>query len=72
MEWELVMNLRNSVEVIVKDVNGNEYHVTLVKYQNGHYYFMGKWMDIVRAKGYKRDDEISLLWDKSNEVFYII
>ncbi|CAL9248200.1 unnamed protein product [Arabidopsis halleri] len=72
MEWELIMNLKNSVEVIVKDVNGNEYHVTLIQYQNGDYCFVGKWMDIVRAKGYKKDDVISLLWDKTNEIFYII
>lgn len=72
MEWELIQNLKNSVEVIVKDVRGIAYHVTLIKYNNGDYYFLDKWKDIVRAKGLKLNDEITFWWDSLTENFYIM
>ncbi|CAH8390587.1 unnamed protein product [Eruca vesicaria subsp. sativa] len=72
MEWGLVENLEKSVEVIVKDVKGTDYHVTLVKYQNGSYNFVDKWNDIVKAKGLKEGDQITLMWDKDAEIFYIM
>ncbi|CAH8306690.1 unnamed protein product [Eruca vesicaria subsp. sativa] len=72
MEWGLVENLEKSVEVIVRDVNGTDYHVTLMKYQSGDYFFVDTWNDIVKAKGFKLGDQITLTWDKDAEIFYIM
>ncbi|XP_010500793.1 PREDICTED: putative B3 domain-containing protein At1g51970 [Camelina sativa] len=68
----LVESLGNGVEVklhiIEEGHESDDYTLTLVK-GNGSYMLTGGWYTIARAKGYKPNDEIGLMWDKWSRRF---
>ncbi|KFK35714.1 hypothetical protein AALP_AA4G027700 [Arabis alpina] len=73
LPWELVENLVNGVEVMIKDERDIAYHVTLIKFiRSGDYYFKNNWIKIVKDKGYKINDEITFWWDSSTGNFYLM
>ncbi|CAA0288051.1 unnamed protein product [Arabidopsis thaliana] len=72
MERGLVKNLENGVEVKVHIIEegpeSDDYTLTLVKCR-GNCMFRGGWYNMVKAKCYKPDDEIGLMWDKWSRRF---
>ncbi|VVB00511.1 unnamed protein product [Arabis nemorensis] len=70
----LVENLANGVEVkihIIEEGHEAADHILTLIIYKGMYVFKGGWSVLAREKGYKKDDEIGLMWDKWSSRFFL-